>query len=375
MKKVTLFILVIVLVQIVGASISLGDTSTEELAELLNKYVDWHWNAHSYSGKMESADLSKTDLNDPSKVCFPSYAEGYSFDGIVDCYYVEGNYEINLPTSVEEVDPLVQNLLFYGQYVTKVFYQSVIYNLDLHNEIATNNGLNYVIAEPDIWITDKENYTLVPFFFEATSIGEIVADQVYLLIFVTVEVQDGTHISQIWILSEEKIIQDYLTKVEIIPERSHFEELLSDWIVRNSEDYEEERNGIVTMSRSINVRKEPNLNSTIVYKAKSGEVFSCVGEVGGEWYKVILPDEAIGYVGIKTAEYESSSIGKVKITSDSTVNVRKEPTTDSAVVYKAKPGEEFPCTAQAIENRWYMITLPDGSIGFVSPKLAEFVGK
>lgn len=67
-----------------------------------------------------------------------------------------------------------------------------------------------------------------------------------------------------------------------------------------------------------------------------------------------------------------SATQSVRVISDSAVNIRAASGTDSAILAKAQPGEIYP-TNGLHAGGWYEIVLPDGRIGFISPKMVEVV--
>ncbi len=69
---------------------------------------------------------------------------------------------------------------------------------------------------------------------------------------------------------------------------------------------------------------------------------------------------------------DGNFVGKVVIRQEGNVNVRKKSNADSAKVGTAKAGAVYPCLSVA-DNGWFEIQLENGTVGFVSPKMASLV--
>ena len=82
--------------------------------------------------------------------------------------------------------------------------------------------------------------------------------------------------------------------------------------------------------------------------------------------------------GLDEHDEETNSFAKepqvVRIVSNKTVNVRSAPNTDSVVVGKVDSGKEYEYLGTA-PNGWLNIKLPDGTVGYVSGKMGEVVGR
>lgn len=76
---------------------------------------------------------------------------------------------------------------------------------------------------------------------------------------------------------------------------------------------------------------------------------------------------------VKAGNITASAITQsVRIHADGAVNVRSEADAKSAKVGSAKASGTYPVLSIA-ENGWFEITLEDGTIGYVSPKVADLV--
>lgn len=75
----------------------------------------------------------------------------------------------------------------------------------------------------------------------------------------------------------------------------------------------------------------------------------------------------------ETSEAEIAEEGmNIKIHKEGNVNVRQKSSADSAKVGSARAGATYPCLSVA-DNGWFEIQLEDGTVGFVSPKMATIV--
>ena len=98
----------------------------------------------------------------------------------------------------------------------------------------------------------------------------------------------------------------------------------------------------ITVS-SLNVRKEPNVNSPIKTTVKKYEVYTIIQEKNG-WG---LLKSKVGWINLNEAYVEKVTTAKptfkeykVRVTAD-VLNVRKYPTTDSAITQQVKKGQVY----------------------------------
>lgn len=98
----------------------------------------------------------------------------------------------------------------------------------------------------------------------------------------------------------------------------------------------------VTVS-SLNVRKEPNVNSPIKTTIRKHEVYTIIEEKNG-WG---LLKSKVGWINLSEAYVEKVTTAKltfkeykVRVTAD-VLNVRKYPTTDSAITQQVKKGQVY----------------------------------
>lgn len=121
----------------------------------------------------------------------------------------------------------------------------------------------------------------------------------------------------------------------------------------------------------VNVRKSASTSSTALYKLSSGDSVSVTGKQG-DWYRV-KTGEGTGfvlgkYVSVDSSSSSSSSDYTVKdadglaVITGSTVNVRKTPSKDAAMLYQLDKGNEVTITGTS--GDWYRIKTSKGE-GFV----------
>lgn len=113
---------------------------------------------------------------------------------------------------------------------------------------------------------------------------------------------------------------------------------------------------VAVTGSTVNLRKEPTTDSTVVGKVVEGDNLIVVETVSnGEWYKVQFGDIE-GYV---FAELVTEDVNEIKGTGkiNDTVNFRSEPTTDATVISKLKPGTSV--TVLDTQNEWYKILCND----------------
>lgn len=125
--------------------------------------------------------------------------------------------------------------------------------------------------------------------------------------------------------------------------------------------------GTVTAS-NLSVRNSSSLNSEIIGSVSKGQKFTILDEVN-DWVKIEFQPGNIGWAAgwyFNKDNVKSSQIAKdSKVTIlHSGTNIRKDPTTQSNVVQRAKEGESFPIIG--VENDWYEIKLSNGTNGFIA---------
>ncbi|MDR2504797.1 MAG: SH3 domain-containing protein [Oscillospiraceae bacterium] len=110
-----------------------------------------------------------------------------------------------------------------------------------------------------------------------------------------------------------------------------------------------------------------------------------VGEIVGDASGIVLPltnvydanDVAVltqKIDDIKAIEYESAASPKParQLRAIADANIRAQANTDSAIVGKVKSGDVLDFLGAA-DNGWYNVVLTDGTVGYISPKLAAII--
>lgn len=138
--------------------------------------------------------------------------------------------------------------------------------------------------------------------------------------------------------------------------------------------------GVITTEKggSVNIRAEDGVNSDLIGKAKTGDTVHILG-TSGEWYKVDLGNDKVGYVrkdyvklsaedaGDKAADTDSGDSqdkeGEMGVVTGTSVNIRAGKGTDSNAIGKAKKGDKLQVLDSSGE--WYKVELDDGKVGYV----------
>lgn len=127
----------------------------------------------------------------------------------------------------------------------------------------------------------------------------------------------------------------------------------------------------VNSSTVLNIRSQPNTNSSVKGKMKSGSVVKITGKASNGWYKIEYKG-IVGYASNKyitlttnqsqTSSAQVSSRGKVNTTT-ANLNVRKSPTTKASITGKLSPGTVVDVLEKE-SNGWYYIS-NNGKKGYV----------
>lgn len=150
------------------------------------------------------------------------------------------------------------------------------------------------------------------------------------------------------------------------------------------EDYKKLGIADVKSSNYLNVRKKPSTDAEIC--GKMTQYTACdIVKKDGDWYK-IKSGSVTGYVyaeyiitGEKAQEIALEQAEKMAVvTTDSNLNVRKKPSTDSSIITKISTEERY--EVQSVKNGWVKISL-DGltdeegdeldSVGYISADYCE----
>ncbi|WP_404404061.1 N-acetylmuramoyl-L-alanine amidase [Jeotgalibacillus malaysiensis] len=123
---------------------------------------------------------------------------------------------------------------------------------------------------------------------------------------------------------------------------------------------------------TLNVRAEPDRNSNVVGSVNLYDSFT-VKEQTGEWLKINYSDGQSGWIASWFTERgvhpggstEEAAGGEEKVTIlYNGSNIRQDPSTDAAVVYKASAGEAMTIVSRS--GDWYEVTLPGGATGYIA---------
>ncbi|MEW9080783.1 C40 family peptidase [Terrisporobacter glycolicus] len=143
-------------------------------------------------------------------------------------------------------------------------------------------------------------------------------------------------------------------------------------VISISSVYADNQEGIVNTS-VLNIRNGPSTSYTIITQVKLGNKLQILGKKDG-WYKVKLSNGTTGYGSsqyININENNASSDnsinmegkkGQIKV--NGSLNVRKGPSTDYAVVAKLRNNEIVNLLEKS--NGWYKVKLSNGIIGWTS---------
>jgi uncharacterized protein YgiM (DUF1202 family) len=106
-----------------------------------------------------------------------------------------------------------------------------------------------------------------------------------------------------------------------------------------------------------NIRQGDGTNYPILDRVKKGTIMVKIGQQG-DWYKVRLPDQRIGWIREDLADYNSS----ILVTIDN-CNIRLGPSTDFRVKTTVPRGT--PLAKISEKDGWSQVNLPDGEVGWI----------
>lgn len=134
----------------------------------------------------------------------------------------------------------------------------------------------------------------------------------------------------------------------------------------------------VQASEDANIRKSPDINSSIVKSAKSGDVFEYLHEKvqtsdNRTWLKVRYGSSGIGYISQKVGNVSASAPGYVRLLENGT-NIRTDTSTTSSIVATGNAGDTIAYTGYSYPKNdgriWLEVVFDDGTVGYVSQKVA-----
>jgi N-acetylmuramoyl-L-alanine amidase len=137
--------------------------------------------------------------------------------------------------------------------------------------------------------------------------------------------------------------------------------------------------GTVTASQ-LNVRDKNSLNGSVVGSVTKGQSFKILDEQNN-WVKIEYQAGKTGWAagwffekkknGPAVAPSQSVQNSSVSMLHNGT-NIRKGPSTGTAVIYRANQGDSFEIIS--VEKDWYKIALPNGTSGFVAGWIVSVKG-
>ncbi len=155
-----------------------------------------------------------------------------------------------------------------------------------------------------------------------------------------------------------------------------------------------QRIALITTDR-LNVRSEPNAESTIIAKLLRGDrVELTAASNAGDWYEVrLIDDQGLGWISAAFADVVEEEIAledaspalaaaaaevsapvlfEVLIIGDR-LNVRAEPGLGGAVVAKLLQGNQVPVIGSTADASWYEVLLDDGTAAWIAAEYASQV--
>jgi N-acetylmuramoyl-L-alanine amidase len=124
---------------------------------------------------------------------------------------------------------------------------------------------------------------------------------------------------------------------------------------------------------ALNVRKKPDLSSSVEATVQKGEVFPLLS-TDGNWVEIQISGKQTGWVYAFHGHLSDQSAQAVEKTADSTAesvtvitngtNLRAQPSTSSDVVSRADAGDKLEVEGQS--GDWYEVLLPDGESAFIA---------
>ncbi|WP_170029997.1 SH3 domain-containing protein [Mesobacillus jeotgali] len=137
--------------------------------------------------------------------------------------------------------------------------------------------------------------------------------------------------------------------------------------------------GTVTASQ-LNVRDKNSLDGSVIGSVSKGQSFKILDEQNN-WVKIEYKPGKTGWAagwffdkkknGPVAAPSESVKNSRVSMLHNGT-NIRKGPSTSTAVIFRANQGDSFEIIS--VEKDWYKIALPNGTTGFVAGWIVSVQG-
>jgi len=115
----------------------------------------------------------------------------------------------------------------------------------------------------------------------------------------------------------------------------------------------------------VNVRTDSTINSEVIINLSKGDVVSVIKEFY-DWYKIILPKNAVCYVFSRYISASSQNSGAIN---SENVNVRMAPNTKSAILGRLKKGTIVNITNFA--GDWYTIEPTNETYGWIHKSVVK----
>ena len=286
------------------------------------------------------------------------------FDVIADGGYYAWQYMQNVAASKNEGEEIREAYRDLGllNKESKIKFKIPVYD-DMPTEKAAMPGMETIVTQ-DVQITENTvrvrsgkgtNHSIITTLNKGAKLLRIELDNK--------KDSNGRYWDKV-VLSDGKkgyVSREYLTQISL---QSNSNEK---YIVT---DYTNFRNGPGTKG---------NISTTIIKLLSPGQIVTVVEKgkyenVDGEaWYRVKLSDGTYGYVGtgyIEPYDEETSQVEKVKVVCSDGLNIRREPSTSSAVLKAVAQGTILTRTQKDVASSdskyiWDKVTTSSGVVGYV----------
>lgn len=240
---------------------------------------------------------------------------------------------------------------------SKIKFKIPVYK-NMSEQISTQPGSEKVVTQ-DVEITEKDvrvrsgkgtNYTTITYLNKGDKILRIELDNskdASGIYWDKVVLPDGT---------KGYVSREYLKEIDI---QSNCSE---QYVVSAYTNF---RNGPGTTQTTIIKLLSPGQIITVVEKDKYKNIN------GEDWYRVKLSDGTYGYVGTGyIKKYEETQVEMVKVVCTDGINIRKEPSTSSAVLKAVVAGTVLTRIEKDVQSTdttytWDKITTSSGIVGYV----------
>ncbi len=133
---------------------------------------------------------------------------------------------------------------------------------------------------------------------------------------------------------------------------------------------------VVETTSNVNMRESPSTSGTLIKKLDKGTLLFRIGKGSGDFDKIMRSDGSIAYVSGSYLKVKTDFDGFVDmldtVSATTTVNLRSEPSAESASVGRVTAGTKLVRTGKG-GNGFDRIKLSDGSTAYISNKYIEKV--